>query len=79
MSERVKLPDNCSENCMKMIIQAVRTNDYLKEEQKQMIVQEYSRDYALKKLRKDIEDIIKKEKEEEEGMLSLHKRRKKVD
>ena len=79
MNERVKLPDNCSENCMKMVIQAIRTNDYLKEEQKQMLLEEYNRDYALKKLSKDIRDIIKKEKEEEEGMLSLHKRRKKVD
>ena len=64
---------------MKMVIQAIRTNDYLKEEQKQMLLEEYNRDYALKKLSKDIRDIIKKEKEEEEGMLSLHKRRKKVD
>jgi hypothetical protein len=74
MSERVKLPEKCSENCMKMIIQSIKTNEYLTQDQKQMLVEGYKRDYGVQKLTKDIEDIIKED--EKQVALLLHKKRK---
>jgi hypothetical protein len=61
----VELPANCNERCLKQIIDVISTNKYFTPEQKQMLINQYEKEFAIVKLRADIKIIMKDEEKRE--------------